>query len=245
MSKKPTKTSDAFIRFDPNSPVDIADKRVKLPRQVHLALERVEDLFAGKQPRPVEGTSAKRERSIPYTDAQIDAVLERWDQGNLSVSDPEFGILLELAREGARLTKAHRRGAQKPRKKSKTVTRRREAVLQAFRELSPKLQEHPTGTTTIRRLRKAVIQKMGLQDKDGALSEDTIIGDLGLVRPLARLVQKKKMPPPGKPHSKPKEPSEQTRREMRRGAEVSARHAAAKAAATSPEPSRGSKRPIS
>jgi hypothetical protein len=244
MSKKPTKP-DLVLKVDPNRTHPPIDEDVKLPQQVRLALERIGDLIAGKQPQPVEVKSAKGEKSIPYTDAQIDAVLERWDQGKLSISDPEFGILVELAREGARLNKAHRRGAQKPRKKSQVVTRRLEAVLQAFRELPLRSQRHPTGARTVERLRKAVIRKLGLQDTDGVLSEDTIIHDLGLVRPLVRLVQQGKMPPPGQPHSKAKEPSEQTRREMKRGAEVSARHAAAKAAATSPEPSRDSKRPIS
>src|SRR5438067_2185560 len=124
MSKKSTKTDDGFVRFDPDSPIDGIDKNVKLPRQVLLGVTRAEALIAGKQPPPVEvdAASAKIEKAFPYTDAQIDAVLERWDQGKWSVSDPEFGIILELAREGARHIKARRRGAQKIRKKSKAVT---------------------------------------------------------------------------------------------------------------------------
>ena len=113
MSKKPTrpkllfevdlKNPDLVLEVDPNRTHPPINQDVKLPQQVRLALERIGDLIAGKQPQPVEVTSAKGEKSIPYTDAQIDAVLERWDQGKLSVSDPEFGILVALAREGARL----------------------------------------------------------------------------------------------------------------------------------------------
>jgi hypothetical protein len=234
MSKKPTKPDDGFIQFDPDSPRDEVDKNVRLPRQVRLAVERAEDLIAGKQPRPVENRSPSK---ISYPDDQIDAVLERWDQGKLSSSDPEFGIILELAREGARLIKAHRRGAQRPRKTSEAITRRMEALLHAFRELPPKFQQYPTGQKTIERLRNDVIQKLGLRDNDDVLSEDTIRQCIRELRPLIRLVQKGKMPPPGQPYSKPEKLSEQTCREMERGREVSARHAAAKAAAgTSAEP---------
>jgi hypothetical protein len=238
MSKKPTKTDDGFIRFDPDSPIDGIDKNIKLPRQVRLGIARAEALIAGRQPPPFEVTSAKSEKALPYTDAQIDAVLAWLDLAKLDSSNPEFGIIaIELAREGARLTKAHRRGAQKPRKKSEAVKRRMEALFQAFWELPPKFQRYPTGQKTIERLRKAVIQKLSLPDNDDVLSEDTIIHCIRELRPLIRLVQKGKIPPPGQPYSKPEKLSEQTRREMERGREVSARHAAAKAAAgTSPEP---------
>jgi hypothetical protein len=209
MSKKPTrpkllfevdlKNPDLVLEVDPNRTHPPINQDVKLPQQVRLALERIGDLIAGKQPQPVEVTRAKAEKSIPYTDAQIDAVLERWDQGKLSVSDPEFGILVALAREGARHIKARRRGAQKPREKSEAVTRRGEALLQAFRELPPKGQRYPTGAKTIERLRKAVIQKLGLPDNDDGLSEDMIRQCIRELRPLIRLVQKGKMPPPGEP----------------------------------------------
>jgi hypothetical protein len=237
MSKKPTKTEDGF-RPDPNRTHPPIDDKVKLPRQVRLAAARAEDLIAGKQPRPVEVTATTKSRSaskLPYSDAQIDAVLERWDQGNLKITDPEFSIIVELARECARLTKAHRRGAQKTRKTSKTVTKRLEALIQAFRELSPKLQAHPTGVPTIERLRKAIIQKLGLLDNDDVLSEDTIRQDIRQVRLLLRLVQKGQMPPPGRPRSKPELP-ERTRREMEAGRATSTRIAAAN---KSPEPREG------
>jgi hypothetical protein len=194
MSKKPTKPDlvfevdlknpDLVLEVEPNRTHPPIDEDVKLPHQVRLALKRIGDLIAGKQPEPVEVTSARDAKSITYTDAQIDAVLERWDQGKLSVSDPEFGILLELAREGARLIKAHRRGAQKPRKKSEAVTPRMEALLQAFRELSPTFQRYPTGEKTIGRLRKATLQKLGLPDNDKNLSEDTIRQCIRELRPL-------------------------------------------------------------
>jgi hypothetical protein len=206
MSKKPTETEDEF-RPDPNRPHPPIDKTVKLPRQVRLAAGRTEDLIAGKQPRRVEvkAPSAKSGSvsKIPYPDAQIDAVLERWDQGNLNASDPDFGIIIELAREGARLIKAHRRGAQKTRKPSRAVTERLEALIQAFRELSPKLQAHPTGQPTIERLRNLVIQKLGLPNNDRALPEDTVRQDIRQVRPLLRLVQKGIIPPAGKPNKGP------------------------------------------
>jgi hypothetical protein len=194
MSKKPTKTDNEFIRFDPDWPVDGIDKNVKLPRQVRRAAAHAEDLIAGKQPRPVEVKASRAENGsafkIPYPDAQIDAVLERWDQGNLDVTDPDFEILIELAREGARLTKAHRRGARAARKTSRAVTQRLEALIQAFSELSPKRQRYPTGTQTIELLREAIIQKLGLADNDDVLSEDMIKKDISQVRPLLRLVQK-------------------------------------------------------
>jgi hypothetical protein len=202
MSKKPTKPDD-LIRFDPDSAIDEIDENVKLPHRVRLAAERAEDLIAGKQPRPVEVKAASAKSGsaskIPYSDAQIDAVLDRWDQRNLNISDPDFGIIIDLAREGARLTKAHRRGAQKAQKTSTAVTERLEALIQAFRELSPKLQAHPTGQPTIERLRKAIMQKQSLR----ALSEDTVRQDIRQVRPLLRLVQKGIIPPVGKPNEGP------------------------------------------
>jgi hypothetical protein len=225
MSNKPTKPDDAF-RPDPNRAHPPIDESVKLPRQVRLAATHAEGLIAGKQPQAakVKAATAKSGSAskIPYPDAQIDAVLKRWDQGNLNVSDRDFGIIIELAREGARLIKAHRRGAQKARKTSPAVTRRLEALVQAFRELSPKFQQNPTGQQTIERLRRAIMKSRSLR----ALSEDTVRQDIRQVRPLLRLVQKGKIPPPGQPRKKP-ELSERTRREMEAGRAAVARHAAA------------------
>ena len=40
------------------------DETVKLPRQVRLAVERAEDLIAGRQPRPVEVNAASAKRGV-------------------------------------------------------------------------------------------------------------------------------------------------------------------------------------
>jgi hypothetical protein len=71
--------------------------------------------------------------------------------------------------------------------------RRVEVLLQAFRELPPMFQQSPTGQQTVERLRKAVMQRLGLR----ALSEETIRRDIREIRPLIRLVQTGKMPPLG------------------------------------------------
>src|ERR1035437_1057747 len=237
MSEAPTKTED-FCRPDPHSPID---ETVKLPRQVRLAAARAEDLIAGKQSRPVEVTVARAktraQAKIPYPDAQIGAVLERWDRGKLKVTDPDFGIIIELAREGAWLIKAHRQGARKARRTSTKVTRRLEHLIQAYTELSPKLQAHPTGQETIEQLRRAVIQKLGLADEDDVLPEETVRQDIRQVRPILRLVWKGIIPPHGKRHDK-QGLSEKTRREMEAGKAALAKVAAS---TTPPEPEMPSK----
>ena len=123
------------------------DETVKLPRQVRLAVERAEDLIAGKQPRPVEVNAATAKRKNPpefsYTGPQMDAALA-WLETKVDLSNPEFStIAIELAREGAQVIKARRRGAQKP---SEAVTRRLEALFQAYWELPPDLQRAPHRT---------------------------------------------------------------------------------------------------
>ena len=100
----PKRRRPEFIPADPNSP----DQNVKLPRQARVALERAEALVAGRPPRPVAVDAAS------LTNAQIDAVLARLDQGKLSVSDPDPGAVLALIREGARRIKADRQKAQTP-----------------------------------------------------------------------------------------------------------------------------------
>jgi hypothetical protein len=219
------------IRPNPTQELPPIDKKVKLPHQVRLAAARAEDLIAGKRTRSVPKPKTRSEPKVPYTDAQLDEVLARWDQGNLNVTDPDFGIIIELAREGARLTKAHRRGARTPRKTSDEVTRRLEALFEACSELSPKLLKHLTGQPTIEHLRKAVIRKLGLTDGDKVLPEEVIRQDIRLVRPLLRLVQKGVIPPIGKP--KGQGPSEKTRREMEAGRAALANAAGAN---TAPEP---------
>jgi len=216
MRQKPMKTEEGFpIRYD------LVDEKVKLPAQARLAIERVEDLIAGRQPRPVEVNAASAKSGsaskFPYTDAQMDAALS-WLEANVDRSNPDSMIALEIFREGARVIKDRRRGAQK---RSEAVTRRLEALLQAFRELSPKFQQHPTGKKTIERLRDAVIKKRGLR----ALKEDTILKDIQQIPLLLRLVKEKIIPPPGQPRSTP-ELEERTRLEQEGGRRTAARLAA-------------------
>ena len=122
------------------------DETVKMPRQVRLAVERAEDLVAGRQPRPigVPAASAPSGSASKPTDAQINAALA-WLEANVDSSNPDSTVALEIFRQGERIIKARRRGAQKPRKASTLVTQRLEALFQAFRELPPKFRQHPTG----------------------------------------------------------------------------------------------------
>jgi hypothetical protein len=230
---KTRRKSVPFIPPDPNRPLPPIDKTVKLPHQVRRAAKRAEDLIAGKQP-PEEVTAARAKAKIPYADTRIDEVLELWDQGKLKDTDPDFGILIELAREGARLIKAHRQGARTVRKTSTKVTRRLEALIQTYRELSPKLQAHPTGKITIGRLREGMIQKLGVRDSDEVLPEDTITQDIRQVRPILRLIEWGVIPPTGKSMRR-QGPSEQTRREMEAGKAALARAASAKPAPEVPD----------
>ncbi len=215
MSKKPTEPESSF-RPDPSRQHPPIDKDVQLPRQVRHAAEVADALSKGQ---PVPHTQPNRTRSkgtISYTDAQIDQALQRLDQGgDLKITDRYFETIIGLAREGAGLIKAHRRGAREQRKISNSVTRRQEALIQAFQELSPKRQKYPTGSQTIYALRRAVIQKLGLRDDDDVISEDTIKQDIRQVRPVIRLIQRGVIPPPGKPIRKGI--SEKTRQEMEEG----------------------------
>ena len=228
MSKTSIKTEDLY-RPDPSRSHPPIDKSVKLPRQVRSAAARAEDLIAGKQPRPdavtVGRAKARPDPKIPYSDAQIDAALKRLDQGRLDVTDPEFNVIIDLAREGARLIKAHRQGARAPRRTSTRVTRRLETLFQAFIELSPKLQAHPTGVLTVGRLLRAVVQKQGLSDTDETVTKETIRQDIRQLRPLLRLVQQGKIPKPDQ-RAQGRQLLEKTLREMEAG-----RQAVAKAAA--------------
>jgi hypothetical protein len=231
MSKKPVQPKRVL---DPNPLHPPIDKDVQLPHQVRRAAALADALVTGQPAVPIP--TPKRTRSelkIALTDAQIDEALQRWEQGGLKVTDPQFRTIIELAREGARLIKAHRRGARQPRKKSDSVTERLEALLQAYRELlqayrelSPKRQEYPTGTMTLGQLRKSMIAKLGLRDDNKVISEDTIKKDIEQIRPLLKLVRKGIIPPPGKPIKKQETISEKTRQEMEAG-----KRAVAKAAA--------------
>ena len=204
MGRTPTKNEPPF-RPDPKRRHPPIDERVKLPRQVLRDVARAEDLQAGRQPRPDEITAAAKTRTeakIPYSNVEIDAALDRWDQGKMVITDPAFAIVIELARHGARMIKANRQGARKDRKTSTEVTKRLQYLIKSYSELTPKLRAHPTGQPTIDRLRQSVIQKLGLTDSDEALPEDTIRKDIRAVRPILRLIQKGIIPPPGKRDSK-------------------------------------------
>jgi hypothetical protein len=207
--KKPARGSREFIPADPDSP----DPNVTLPLQVRLAVERAEALVTGRQPRPIEVDAASTKRGFPFTDAQIAAV-RAWLEAKADPADPVSVLALEMFRKEERTIKARRRGAaQQPRKVSDAVTRRLEALLQAFRELPSGLQKRPTGTKTVERLRNDLIKKLGLPDNDDDLSEETIrkhiIQD---IRPLIWLVQTGKMPPPGQPQP---EVTERIRRQVK------------------------------
>ena len=214
MSKKPVQPK-RVLRPNPNRLHPPIDKDVQLPHQVRRAAALADALVTGQPAVPIP--TPKRTRSEPkiaLTDAQIDEALQRWDQGALKVTDSQFGTIIELAREGARLIKAHRRGARLPHKKSDSVTERLEALLQAYRELSPKRQKYPTGTMTLGQLRRSMIVKLGLRDDNKVISEDTIKKDIEQIRPLLKLVRKGIIPPPGKPIKKQETISEKTRQEM-------------------------------
>jgi hypothetical protein len=219
MGNKPTKSEPPF-RPDPNRSHPPIDESVRLPRQALRAAARAEDLHAGRQSRPAEVTAVPAkigaEARIPYSDAEIDAVFERWDEGKLAVTDPEFAIVIELARHGARMIKGNRQGARKDRKTSTEVTKRLQYLIQSYSELSPKLQAHPTGQPTMERLRKSVIQKLGIADSDEALPEDVIKKDILMVRPILRLIQHGIIPLPGKREGEQGR-SEKTRLEMEAG----------------------------
>jgi hypothetical protein len=219
MSKKPM-AEEVVFRPDPKRTHQPIDETVKLPRQVRLAAQRAEDLIAGRRPRPVEVNTAIAQSGsaskFPYTDAQIDTVLKRWDQCSLNASEPDFGIIIKkLAQEGARVIKARRRGAQK---KSEAVTRRLEALFQAYWELPSDLQQHPTGRETVERLRESVSKKVGLP----GLSEDTVRQDIRQIPLLLRLVKEKIVPPPGQPRKTP-ELEERTRLEQEAGRQAVAK----------------------
>jgi hypothetical protein len=225
MSKKRPEPED--FRPDPNRPHPPIDQTVQLPYQVRRAAAVANALSAGQPVAAVPKPNITRsEAKIALSDAEIDEALQQLDRGDLKVTDAHFATIIELAREGARLIKAHRRGAREPRGNSQSVTRRQEAIIQAFRELSPKRQKYPTGTHTITALRAAVIQKLSLRDEDDGVSEDTIRQDIRQLRPVIRLIQRGLIPPPGKP-LKQKELSDKTRQEMEAGARAVAKAAAA------------------
>lgn len=218
-----TPISEEPFRPDPNREHPPIEAGVSVPDQVSHAAALANALASGKAYSPTE-TRGKTAAKVgfPYSDSQIDHALGRLDQGELQTTDPEFEIVKSLAVEGARLIKAHRRGARQPRKISDDVTRRLDALLEAVRELSPFRLKNLTGTETLRSLRASVIEKLGVKDRDKILSEDTIRSDIQLLRPLLRLVQKGLISAPGKPIVKAAM-SDKTKEEMAAGRRAVAR----------------------
>ena len=98
-----------------------------------------------------------------------------------------------------------------------------EAILETYRRLSPRLQARPTGSETIRRLRKGAIKTLGLRDDDDAISEDTVRHHVKELRPVFRLVREGIIPLGRRPAKQ--ELSEQTRLEMEAGRRAFAKHA--------------------
>jgi len=225
MSK--ARTDDLVYRPDPKGLHPGIDTKVKLPHQVRHAAATAEALSAGTAVPPTPPSNQARSRGFQHTDAEIDQVMEDFNRGALKHNDPRFKIIIELAREGARHIKARRRGAQQPRETSGQVTRRFNALLEAYRDLPRKSQATPTGVRTVAALRQSVIKKLGLRDNDDAISEDTIKKDVQQLGPLFRLVREGVIPPRGK-LTRQSNISDKTRQEMKAGAKAVARAANAK-----------------
>jgi hypothetical protein len=180
----PKRRRPEFIPADPNSP----DENVKLPRQVHVEIERAEALVASRPPHPVAIDL------MSLTNAQIDGVLERLDQGELSISDRDPGIVSALIREGARRIKADRQKAQTPKAqvaqktKDAAIKQRYKLVIEAVIGLRPKQKQYLTGIPTIQRLARVVGRKLG-----SSVTEATIRHDIRELRPFLRAVQEERI----------------------------------------------------
>jgi hypothetical protein len=187
MGKRSTSSGNISLspKLDPRR-----DKSVILPQQVKHAAAVADALVTG---RPVPAKPR-----FPHSDEKIDRVLQCLRAGALQVGDPEFDVVRDLAEEGARRIKSSRRGARGPRKKSNSVTQRMQALLRAFKELSPKRQAHPMGTMTIQDLRQS-LKKLGL-----TASEDTIRRDLQQMGDFLPLVRKGNVPRPQRKPVNPK-----------------------------------------
>jgi hypothetical protein len=223
MSRRPIK-SDAPVSFADATGKERIDQDVQLPEQVLHAAALANALVTGEPLAPVP--ARKRTRSDPKiscTDGEVDEALQRLDRGDVRISGPQSTIIIELAREGARLIKAHRRGARKERKNSPAVTRRLEAVLHGYRELPSHLQKRPMGKGTLLALRRRVSAKISPQH----ISDDTIKKDIEQFLPLLRLVRLAVIPPAGKQINKQQTISERTRQEMEAGKRAVAKAAAA------------------
>jgi hypothetical protein len=218
MGKKPKNSGN--ITLPPASALP-HDENVIVPSQVKHAAA-VADALASGQPVPPR-LQAKPRSGFPHNDAEIDKALEQLRAGVLQPGNPGFGIVCDLAEAGANHIKSVRRGARKERENSESVTRRLEALLQAYRELPPRQQTHPTGATTLRVLREAVIRKLGLTDSDDAFSEDNISKSMQAMRPIIRLIKEGKIPAPG-PKPVNRMLSKKTQKEMIAGKRTLAKH---------------------
>jgi len=185
----PKRRRPEFIPADPNSP----DENVKLPRQVRVEIERAEALVASRPPHPVAIDL------MSLTNAQIDGVLERLDQGELSISDRDPGIVIALIREGARRIKVDRQKAQTSKaqtpkaqatQKAKDVAikQRLKLVIEAVIELPPMKQQYLTGKPTIERLARVVGKRLGRP-----VTEATIRHDIRELRSFLRVVQEERI----------------------------------------------------
>jgi hypothetical protein len=187
----PKRRRPEFIPADPNS----VDRNVKLPRQVRVAAEHAEALIAGRPPRPVAVDAAS------LTDAQIDAVLKRLDQGELNIPDRDPGIVIALIREGARRIKADRQKAQTPKAqaarkaKDAAIKQRLKLVIEAVIDLPSKQKQHLTGAPTIKRLARVVGKKLGSPVTEATIRHDIRELRPRVLRPLLRSLQKGRIPP--------------------------------------------------
>jgi len=175
VAKQPVGTE--FIPLAPGSEAAPVDRDVKIPEQVRHAAALADDLIAGKprRPPPKAKTPAARAtprslRKVSYSDAQIENALERADRGTLELVDPDFRLIVELAKVGAQSIQDRRRGARKPRAQTEVVARRRALIAAEFMCL-PDL--HPTNSETIGRLQAALQKNHNIN-----VSDDTIIRDL-------------------------------------------------------------------
>jgi hypothetical protein len=226
-AEKGEQCPQTIFRPDPKKKHPPVDKRVHLPTQARLAGGIADARVSGRPVANIPKPKSTRSRpTIPLMDAEIEEALKSLDHGTIQITGPRSSTIIELARQGARLIKEHRRGARQDRKNSKQVTQRKEAVLQVYRELSSTRQKYPTGRDTLIDIRAAVIKKLGLRDDDHAVSEDTLIKDLAQLGPILRLIRKGLIPPPGTKVEKHEE-SEKTLQEMAVGKRAVAKAAAA------------------
>jgi hypothetical protein len=140
-----------------------------------------------RRDRPIkEAPQPKRSRSKPkirLSDSEINEARKRLARGDKQFSDPLFSTIIGLARKGAKILKARRDGARKPRAQSDIVTRRMEAELRAYEQLSAKRQHLAHGRLTREKMRRSLEQILNIR-------EHTLRNDLKQIAPLLRLVRK-------------------------------------------------------